>query len=200
MLLDTIKSMSSTLALDGRLSEIACKELQPVETVHSNKWFNVYNRGGYYTVEYSQPQVMILPVVDKKYFVLVRVNRPVINDAPLELPSGGLVAGELAVEGAARELAEETGVIVNDLKRFISMPPLSTSPNRNPLLLHIYCIHLTSMEFHARKDHDNEIKSVEKISFCDVKEMIINGNIYVTTPIAVISSYLFSDTLDNRSR
>ena len=44
---------------DSRLSDIACEGLQPVSIVHQNDWFKVYNRGGYFTVEYPYSQVII---------------------------------------------------------------------------------------------------------------------------------------------
>ena len=43
---------------DSCLIEVACGDLQPVTKVHRNDWFEVYNRGGYFTVEYPYPQVL----------------------------------------------------------------------------------------------------------------------------------------------
>ena len=103
------------------MTEVACTGLQPVETLHENEWFSTRNRGGYYTVEYHQPHVVILPVVNQDSIVLVRVKRPVIDDDPLELPAGCVEAGETPEQGARRELAEETGMRVDDLTRFVPM-------------------------------------------------------------------------------
>ena len=74
---------------DPRLVKAQCSTLVPVETLHENPWFSVRNRKGYFTVEYNMPQVLILPIVDNKAVVMVRVDRPVVADVTLELPAGG---------------------------------------------------------------------------------------------------------------
>ena len=117
---------------DSRLSNIACENLQPVTKVHQNDWFEVYNRGGYFTVEYPYAHVIILPVVEENSILMVRAKRPVINDFSLELPAGCAEKGEQPVAAAARELKEETGISICDFARFIPMPPLAVSPNRVP--------------------------------------------------------------------
>ena len=96
-----------------------------------DNWFNVLNRGGYYTVEYHLPQVVILPVVEQQSIVMVRVKRPVLGDIPLELPAGCAEEGELLIEGAARELGEETGIKIHEANRLIPLPPLAMSPEQN---------------------------------------------------------------------
>lgn len=174
-----------------------CPNLQPVETIHMNDWFTIRNRGGYYTLENNLPQVVILPVVENGSIVMVRVKRPVIEDITLELPAGGMELEEDPSAGAARELTEETGIAIKDLSRFIPMPPLAVSPNRNPKLLYIFRIYLTKGEFEQRRLHDDEIESVESIEFSDVERKIANGEIYVTVPIAVISTYLFINKINN---
>ena len=75
----------------------------------------VLNRGGYFTVEYNQPQVLILPIVENNSVVMVRVRRPVIADNTLELPAGGVQMDESPIEAACRELSEETGIKIHDL-------------------------------------------------------------------------------------
>lgn len=174
-----------------------CRNLQPVETLHQNDWFAIRNRGGYYTLEYNLPQVVILPIVDNMSVVMIRAKRPVLEDVTLEIPAGSLDLGEEPSAGAAREMAEETGIIVEDMSRFIPMPPLATSPNRNPKLAYIFRIHLTKDEYRKRQPHDEEVESVECLDFDEIKRKIASGEIYVAIPISVISSYLFTDTLNN---
>src|SRR2546421_10247890 len=115
---------------DPRLTEIQCNGLAPVQTLHENEWFAIRNRGGYYTMEYHLPHVIVLPVVSPSSMVLIRVKRPVVNDDPWELPAGSVEEGESPQKGAARELGEETGIVIEDGSRFVPMPPLSVSPNR----------------------------------------------------------------------
>lgn len=160
--------------------------------MHRNEWFVVRNRGGYFTTEFHQPQVIVLPVVADAGIVMVRVTRPLIGDTTLELPAGAIERDESPVAGAAREFAEETGITVSDLARFRPMPPMSTSPNRMPHLVYVFRVDLTRPEFDQRKPHDHEVESVHCIPFEEVMRLVTKGNIYVAAPIAVIAGYLFS--------
>jgi 8-oxo-dGTP pyrophosphatase MutT (NUDIX family) len=177
---------------DERLSRVACTALQPVETLHENDWFAVRNRGGYYTVEYHLRHILVLPAIEGKSIVLVRVKRPVVNDAPLELPAGCAENGESPEEAAARELSEETGIAVADLTRFVPMPPLSISPNRFPRLAFVFRIDVTQQEYDERQPHDNEIREVTCVSLAEAASMLTSGTIYISAPVAVIGTYLVS--------
>ena len=176
--------------IDRRLKTPNCPELIPVEIVHSNDWFTVKNRGGYFTLEYNTPQVVVLPIVESHSVVMVRAKRPLIGDAPLELPSGGSREKESPVQACARELAEETGIEIQDLKKFQLLPPLSISPNRFPLLPHIYEVHISQKDYELRSSHDEEVIGVESIPLNNIGNMIVRGEIYVCLPIAILSRYL----------
>jgi len=178
--------------LSKKLTEIGCSNLQPVKTIHTNDWFTVFNRGGYFTVEYHLPQVITLPLVENQAIVMVRVKRPVLNDTPLELPAGCAEKGELPVEGAIRELAEETGIKINDTNRMIPMPSMAMSPNRTPKLAHVFKINLTQQEFDNRSLHDDEIVNVECIDLEKVAQMMSNGKICVAGVLALLGIYLSS--------
>jgi len=175
-----------------------CPSLQPVSTEHINPWFSLKNRGGYFTLEYHQPQVAILPVVDSHSIVMVRVKRPVLDDSPLELPAGGADLNETPERAAARELQEETGIAIDRIGRFRLLPPIAISPNRYPVLPWIYQINVSQNEFDTREQHDDEITSVECLKYEEVKSEILNGGIYISLVIAIVSRFLFSiNTIPN---
>jgi ADP-ribose pyrophosphatase len=176
---------------DRRLSEVACPDLAPVELLHENEWFAVRNRGGYYTMEHHLQQVIVLPVVEQRAVVMIRAKRPVLADSTLELPAGCTEDGEAPEAGAARELAEETGISVQ-ASRMVPMPPLAGSPNRIPSLLYVFRVELTQAEFERRGMHDSEVEGVELVAFDEVVRRISRGAIYVAVPIAVISTYLLN--------
>ena len=176
---------------DRRLSEATCPALEPVELLHENAWFEVLKRGNYYTVEYRQPQVVVLPIVDQRAVVMVRVKRPVLNDITLELPAGGSDGSEDPTDAAAREFAEETGIEVTS-SRLTAMPPLAVSPNRMPKLVYVFQVDLTRQEFDNRGPHDDEIEKVELVPLEEAVRMIATGRIYVAVPIAIIGTYLLS--------
>jgi 8-oxo-dGTP pyrophosphatase MutT (NUDIX family) len=176
---------------NSRPSNPQYPDLQPVEEVHRNPWFTVMNRGGYYTVEYHELQVMILPIVEHSQVVMVRVHRPVLRDATLELPSGGCGITEEPLAAAARELAEETGVHVNDLARFAPMHPITVLP-RIPVRPLNYAIHLSQAEYDQRTSADHEIAEVVSLSFAEFERHVARGQICVGQSIAVVCQYLFA--------
>ena len=177
---------------DKRLFSIECQELFPVETLHENPWFALRSRGGYFTTEYHAPQVAVLPVVNGDSVLMVRVKRPVINDLTLELPAGGVEKNESPVVAASRELGEEAGVIINDISRFVPMPPIAVSSTRVPNLSYVFQVDITEQEFINRRTHDHEIHSVERLAIRDLISMMKSGKIYVSLSLAVIGIYLAS--------
>jgi 8-oxo-dGTP pyrophosphatase MutT (NUDIX family) len=181
---------------DPRLTEPACSTLLPVETLHNNEWFSVRSRGGYYTIEYNQPQVMILPIVENKAIVMVRVYRPIINDITLELSAGGTQKNETPVEAAMREFKEETGITISDKNRFEMLPPL-VHMARSPRMPYYFQVHLSGNEFNNRAAHDNEIHSVECFEFTEVLKKIIRGEIYIGLQIAIITRYLLQNAVES---
>ena len=52
---------------------------------------------------------LIIPVLNKKYFVLVIQKREPINKKNYEFPMGWIDKNELPIRAASRELLEETG-------------------------------------------------------------------------------------------
>lgn len=142
-------------------------------------------------MEYHRPQVVILPVVDNLAIVMVRVKRPIMADSPLELPAGGAKENEAPLEAATREFQEETGIKIYLLDRFQMLPSIAISPNRYPVLPWIYQVDLSKQEFDTRDPHDDEIVSVECFTFKEVKEKIVQGEIYVSLPLAIVSRFLF---------
>lgn len=176
-------------AWDRRLTEIACRGLEPAELLHENAWFSVWRRGDYYTAEYREPQVIVLPVVENRAIVMVRVKRPILDDTTLELPAGGSEAAEVPEHCAARELGEETGISVLPA-RMIPMPPLAMAPNRMPKLIYVFRVDLLQQEYDRRGKHDTEIEKVELVSFDEAVRMIATGRIYVSVPVAIIGTYL----------
>ena len=179
--------------IDKRLISAQCDNLVPVKTVHSNPWFLVKNRGGYFTTEYRESQVIVLPVLKNESIIMVRAKRPVLNDCPLELPAGNTHKNENPIFAAQRELFEETGILINNVKRFVPLMPISNSPNRNPKLIHVFFIDITNEEYNLKKQHDQEIASVECFTFENITEMLISGNIYITIPMALVSRFLLTN-------
>ncbi|MEI6827428.1 MAG: NUDIX hydrolase [Desulfuromonadales bacterium] len=174
--------------------KILCSSLKPILLEHQNPWFKVMSRGSYFSIEYDRPQVVILPVLNGDSIIMVRVKRPLIDDSPLELPAGDSDDGETPRLAAMREFAEETGVVINDPLRFVPILPISEMPGRMPVLLSIFRVDISQNEFDSRIYHDAEIVSVETLSFSQAARMIIAGEIYLSSPMAVLSRLLLEKT------
>lgn len=170
----------------------ACVDLLPVETVHENPWFAVRNRGGYFTVEYHDSHVTVLPVIENASVVMVRVKRPVVCDSPLEYPGGTGRAQEEPVAVAARELFEETGILVAEPMRFRPMAPISITSTRMPRLAYVFRIDISRAEFDGRQAHDEEIKEVVELNLRALMQLLADGGIYVSVPLAVTARFLAS--------
>jgi len=179
---------------DTRLVGPVCHDLTPVKKIHTNPWFAVNERGSFFTIEYHLPQVIVLPVLESHSFVMVRPFRPVVKDCPLEFPAGAVEEGEKPVEGATRELLEESGILI-DSSRFVPMAPLALSPNRTPKLIHIFRVDVTQQEYDQRGGFDTEIEALEVISFHEAAESVVSGNIYISIPVAIIGMYLLERSL-----
>ncbi|MBM3298685.1 MAG: NUDIX hydrolase [Deltaproteobacteria bacterium] len=174
---------------DPRLLSPQCLSLKPVKTLHQNPWFTVRDRGGFYSVEYNEPQLAVLPVVDRQWVVMVRVRRPLIADSTLELPAGGVIGNESGAEAAKRELAEETGIAIEDLDRFKELKPLSVTP-RFPCLVHTFQVNLSGREYDSRGDHDHEVTSVELFSLAEIAKKMVSGEIYLCLPLGVLARFM----------
>lgn len=170
-----------------------CPGLVPVREAYRNKWFKVMDRGSYFTLEYDRPQVVILPVVENNNIIMVRVKRPIIDDSPLELPAGDSLPGETPIEAARRELEEEAGIHIGSLLRFKPVLPISEMPGRIPVLLSVFEVHISMDEFLGRKSFDcEEITLVELLPIKDIVDKIQNGEIYLSSPMAILSRFIFS--------
>ena len=79
--------------------------------------------------------VAVLPVTDDGRVVLVRQWRQPLRSFTLELPSGGVDAGEEPQKAARRELLEETGYRAEGLESLVSF---HTSTGRSTEVCHLF--------------------------------------------------------------
>jgi ADP-ribose pyrophosphatase len=127
---------------------------------------------------------------------MLKVKRHLINDETWELPAGGGLENEMPVETARRELAEETGIHIRDLTRFRNMFILSEMPGRSTELLLTFTVEIGRDEFDSRYPCDEEeITDLRAFSIGELKRAIAGGEIYVSSPIAIISRYIFENDL-----
>ena len=88
--------------------------------------YGVLESGGY---------AAVVPVTERGDVVLVRQWRQPLGAFTLELPSGGVDAGEKPEVAARRELFEETGYRAEGLEHLVSV---HTSPGRSTEVCHLF--------------------------------------------------------------
>jgi ADP-ribose pyrophosphatase len=105
------------------------------KVMYANPWISVTesqvtrpdgNPGIYGYISYRNRAVAVVPLDDEGYTWLVGQYRPVIGCYSWELPEGGVPKDEDLLDGARRELLEETGLIAEHYE-LISRTYLSNS-------------------------------------------------------------------------
>ncbi|MEY2934797.1 MAG: hypothetical protein RL033_5546 [Pseudomonadota bacterium] len=87
------------------------------------------------TIE-SPDWAAVLCITRERQIVLVRQYRHGLRGPSLELPAGALEAGEEPLDGARRELGEETGYESSDWKPLLRA---SIDPSRQTSRAHFFC-------------------------------------------------------------
>jgi ADP-ribose pyrophosphatase len=84
----------------------------------------------------EHPEVVaVIPRLDDGRIVMVRQYRKAAERVLLEVPAGGIDAGETAAEAVRREMLEETGYKVGSIRHLTSF---YTSPGFTTELMHLY--------------------------------------------------------------
>ena len=133
--------------------------------------------------------VAIVPIDEQDNVLLVRQYRYAAGQSLLEIPAGGLEAGETPDETAQRELQEEIGYVSKNLR---ALGGLYSSPGFCDEFLYLYSARdlvVSSLP----GDEDEDIR-VERIPMSRVDRLIRVGEIQDAKTVAglLMVSYLFS--------
>lgn len=90
-------------------------------------------------------------------FVLVRQYRRAVDEILLEMVAGGMDAGELPEAAARRELAEETGYVVESLRPLGVITPC---PGYSEERLHLFHARVGMLPGATRPDFDENVEAV----------------------------------------
>ena len=122
----------------------------------------------------KEAAVVITKTIDDKYIIVVqnRVNGLV----SLEFPSGYIEKGESIIEGALREVREETGYISNTAKVLdTSIPNIGTETTK------VHIVYVENAEKKEEQDLDeDEYINYELFTFDEIEELINNNYIQGT--------------------
>jgi len=126
------------------------------------------------------PAVIILPINDLDEIYLVSQFRDSMQEVLLETVAGHIEEGNTPLEGAKKELQEETGLTAKTWKK---IGTFYVSANVDAVIHIFYATDLT--EGKQNQDFDEDIEVV-KIPFLDALRKIENGEICVSPNAAAL--------------
>jgi ADP-ribose pyrophosphatase len=131
------------------------------------------------------PCITVIAVDDEDNILLVKQFRKPVEKEMLEIPAGGIDAGEDAEAAVIREMQEETGYLPKEVERlggFYSTPGFCTE------YLYLYlATDLVPSRLHAEDTDDIELV---RVPLKDIPELISSGKIEDAKSIAGLLYYL----------
>ncbi len=158
--------------------------------VYQNKWISLTehevinpsgNPGVYGVVHFKNTAVGVLPLDDQNNTWLVGQYRFPLNQYSWEIPEGGCPINEDPVNGAVRELEEETGLRAERYTKIIDMH-LSNSVSDEYAVVYL----AQSLSQHTAMPEETEQLVVKKMPFEEAYQMVENGTITDSLSVAAI--------------
>lgn len=160
------------------------------EEIYSNKWISVTehkvinpagNDGIYGVVHFKNIAVGVIPLDDENNTWLVGQYRFPLNKYCWEIPEGGSPFDEDPVNGAARELEEETGLRASKYSKIVEMH-LSNSVSDEYAVVYL----AQGLSQHSSMPEETEQLLVKKIPFEKAYQMVEEGLITDSMSVAAI--------------
>jgi ADP-ribose pyrophosphatase len=151
------------------------------QVVYDNKWIQVRHEevinpsggeGIYGVVHYKNKAIGVIPIDDEGYTYLVGQYRYPLNEYSWEIPEGGGLMHEDPIEGAKRELLEETGLVAAQWTK-IARVHLSNSVGDEEGFLYIA---EELMQVQAQPEETEQLH-VRKILLTEAIEMVMRSEI-----------------------
>jgi 8-oxo-dGTP pyrophosphatase MutT (NUDIX family) len=142
----------------------------------------------YTVVEDRAGSVTIVAVTNDERFVFVEQHRYPVDTMMLELPGGELARGQSAVEQAAVELADETGIVADRVQELGEFVPWSARARRRCVAVLAADLDTSGMAVH-RQDGDEAIHRVRLLREVDVKRLIAAGEVIDGNALCALSIY-----------
>jgi 8-oxo-dGTP pyrophosphatase MutT (NUDIX family) len=157
---------------------------------YDNAWITVWHDevarpdgsdGIYGVVHFANVAVGVVAVDAEDRVVLVGQHRYTLDEYSWEIPEGGVPAGESALDGARRELREETGVEAADWRE-IARLDLSNSITDERAVLYL----ATDLEHGEPEPDPTEALDIRWLPFDEALAMTLDGRITDVLSVAAI--------------
>lgn len=178
------KKLSGELIYDGIIVHLYKDEIALPDGKHATR-----------EVIRHQGAVCVAALDNDNNIYLVRQYRYPFSSVTVEIPAGKLDHGETPLEGAVRELREETGIIAN---KYQYLGELYTSPAIIDEIIHMYLA--SDLRFEKQDPDEDEFVEVFKMSLDECLNQIMKGNIPdAKTQTAVLKAkLLISNKSENK--
>lgn len=165
-------------------------KIKDEKILYDNPWiklteYKVVNPKGkdgiYGKVHFKNIAIGIVTLDEDRNTYLVGQYRFAINEYSWEIPEGGSPLHEVPLEGAKRELKEETGLLAEEWKEIMRMH-LSNSVTDEVCIVYL-ATKLTQTE---AQPEDTEDLRIKKIPFSEAIKMINEGQITDAVSVAAL--------------
>ncbi len=145
---------------------------------HQNSWFTIWREGNYEVLAAtSGAGAASVFAVDKSGRVILNhLYRTPIDRYSLEIPRGGIDAGEEPRLAAARELKEETGIVVDPAELF----KLTEFFPDGGIMAHVAHIYAVELDYDVTELHPEDVEEVSEhkvIPLEELREKILKGEV-----------------------
>lgn len=160
------------------------------QNIYDNPWINITeyqvinpsgNPGIYGKVHFKNRAIGVIPLDADMNTYLVGQYRFPLDEYSWEIPEGGGHLDKEPIEGAKRELLEETGLIAHEWTEIQRMH-LSNSVSDELSILFL----ARNLEQHQAEPEETEQLQIRKLPFKEVYEMVCRGKIKDSMTVAAV--------------
>ncbi len=160
------------------------------KTIYDNRWISLSHRevinpnggnGIYGLVHFKNTAIGIIPIDEEDHTWLVGQYRYALGRYSWEIPEGGCPLGQDPLEGARRELLEETGITARHWRKLLDMD-LSNSVTDETGSVYL----ATGLTFGAAAPEETEDLQLRRVPFREALDMVLDGRITDSLSVAGI--------------
>lgn len=167
-------------------------KLISTEDVSPSPWFPVVKEEvelpNGKVIEYFKSKLpdsaMVIPITKNQEIILVRQYKHGIGEICLEFPAGRIEHGESPRRAATHELAEETGIRVDE-HMLKDLGEIWTEPSKS--MVRVHCFLVTDVEI-TETQHLEETENIEivKVPLSELNEWLLRGEIRASDSLGLI--------------